>query len=235
MKNKMLKLKSALVSMVVVAGLAAPAWAEMPQTDTALVEQLTSQSSDETLSALAMYYDLHVSELEVQLMREQNTGAFLAARRAEGDGDTAEAKRQMDIFEATKAALAAARESNQALRQQLATMTDIAFDTDLAMAPDAPDALPAAPSGAPSDLLDLRNFAWGQVEQARKHLAEVRLQLLADQEEYDRTRKVKIGDSMRAMTKAEVAMSRAACDWRLIEAKIAVAVGKPVSAVLGEI
>jgi len=174
-----------------------------------------------------------LSELEVQLMREQNTGAFLAARRADGDGDAPEAKRQMDIFESTKAALATAREANQALRQKLAAMTDIAFDSDLAMAPDAPDALPAAFDGAPGDLLGLRNIAWGQVELARKHLVETRPQLLADQEEYDRTRNVKIGDSMRAMTKAEVAMSRAACDWRLIEAKIAVAVGKPLSGVLG--
>ncbi|HEY9163922.1 MAG TPA: hypothetical protein VIN57_04855, partial [Magnetovibrio sp.] len=99
MKNR--TLKGAVVFLAMMAGAASPAWADMPQTDTALVEQLSGKSSDETIQALALYYDLHVSEIEVQLMREQNTGAFLAARRAEGEGDMAEAKRQSEIFENT--------------------------------------------------------------------------------------------------------------------------------------
>lgn len=225
--------KGALVSMAIMAGAASPAWAEMPQTDAALVEQLAAKSADEVLGALALYYDLHVSEIEVQLMREQNTGAFLAARRAEGDGDAAEVKRQMDIFEGTKDALAVARQANQDLRQELASQTGLTFGDDLAVAPDAPDAMPGAAANAPADLLDARTAAWAGVEKARQHLSEVRLQLLDDQERYDKTRDVSIGDSMRAMTKAEVAMARAACDWRLIEAKIAAASGKSVGEVLG--
>lgn len=227
--------KGALVSLSMMAAMTSPAWAEMPQTDTALVEQLAAKSTDEVLGVLTLYYDLHVSEIEVQLMREQNTGAFLAARRAEGDGDTAEVKRQTDIFESTKDALDVARQTNQDLRQELASQTGLTFGDDLAVAPDAPDAMPDAPANAPADLLAARTAAWAGVEQARKHLSEVRLQLLEDQERYDKTRDVSIGNSMRAMTKAEVAMARAACDWRLIEAKIAAATGKSVGEVLGGI
>lgn len=222
---------AAIVSVGLVS--ASPAWAETPQTDTALIEQLVSQPADAVLTALERYYDLHVSELEVQLMRELNTGAFLSARRATGDGDTAEAKRQTDIFESTKEALAVARQNNQDLRQDLAGKTAISFADDLVMAPDVPGALPAAIAGTPAPMADARVVAWAAIEQARAHLHEVRLQLLEDQERYDKTRKVKIGDSMRAVTKAEVAMARAACDFRLVEARIAVALGKPLGGVLG--
>lgn len=229
--NRMLK--GTLVALGVVLGAHAPAWAETPQTDAAFVEQLGGRTTHDTLKALRMYYDLHVSEIEVQLMKEQNTGAFFAARRATGDGDAAEAQRQMEAFEGTKEALAKARQSNQDMRQTLAAVTGIDFADDLAMAPDAPDALPQAPAGAPADLLSARDAAWGQVEKARATWREVRLQLLEDQERYDKTRDVSIGDSMRAMTRAEVAMARAACDLRLIEAEIAAATGQPIAEVLG--
>ena len=228
--------KSALVSLgvllSVVVGLAFPAWAETPQTDVQFIQALGGQPTDKVLAALAVYYDLHVLEIGVQLTREQNTGAFFAARRAEGDGDNAEAQRQMDMFESTKAALADARKANQGLRQKLADMTGIAFADDLAVAPDVPDALPAAHADAPADLLTARAAAWAQVEAARQSWREMRLQLLEDQERYDKTREVKLGDSMRAMTRAEVAMARAACDFRLIEAKTAAATGQPLADVL---
>ncbi len=206
--------------------------AEMPQTDVQLVEALSAQPTDQVLAALEVYYDLHVSEIGVQLTKEQNTGAFFAARRAKGDGDAAEEKRQMAAFEGTKAALADAKQENQALRKTLADMTGMAFADDLYMAPEAPDALPGAQAGAPAQLLSARDAAWAAIEKARSHLMAVRLQLLEDQERYDKTRDVKIGDSMRAMTKAEVAMTKATCDLRLIEAKIAVATGQPLAGAL---
>lgn len=168
MMNRMVK--GAVVLVAMMAGAAAPAWADMPQTDTALVEQLSAKSSDEKLHALTLYYDLHVSEIEVQLMREQNTGAFLAARRAEGDGDVEEAKRQTEMFENTKDGLSVARQTNQDLRQELASQTGLTFGDDLVVAPDAPDALPAAPANAPAELLDARAAAWAGVEKARKDL-----------------------------------------------------------------
>lgn len=228
-------IKSALLSFGLVVGLGSPVWADTPQTDVAFVEQLSTKSPGEVLAALAIYYDLHVSEIGVQLTKEQNTGAFFAARRAKSDGDEAEVKRQMDVFEGTKAALAAARKANQALRKTLTSMTDIAFADDLVMAPDVPDALPVASSGVAADLLSARIQAWAKVEQARVHWREMRLQLLEDQDRYEKTRKVKIGNSMRAMTQAEIAMARAACDFRMIEAKIAVATGQSLALILSKL
>lgn len=220
-------------ALAVTAVCASPAWAETPQTDVAFIEQMGGASTDEVLDALALYYDLHVSELAVQLNREQNTGAFLAARRAENDGDTAEAQRQTAIFENTREALAKAREENMALRQELAVMTDLDFGGNLAMAPDAPFDKPAPVAGAPGDLAKALDDAWTKVEAARAALGEMRLKLLEVQERYDTHRDVSIGDAMRAMTKAEVDMARAATDFRLIEAKIAAVTGQPLAGVLG--
>jgi len=228
-------IKSALLSLGVMIGLGSPAWADTPQTDVAFVEQLSTKSPKEVLAALAIYYDLHVSEIGVQLTKEQNTGAFFAARRAKNDGDEAEAKRQMDVFEGTKAALAAARKANQDLRQTLTAETGISFADDLVMAPDVPDTFPVASAGISADLLSARTQAWANVEKARAHWREMRLQLLEDQDRYEKTRTVKIGNSMRAMTQAEIAMARAACDFRMIEAKTAVAIGKPLSVVFAEL
>lgn len=228
-------LKSALLSFSLVIGFGSSVWADTPQTDVAFVEQLSTKSPDEVLAALAMYYDLHVSELGVQLTKEQNTGAFFAARRATSDGDEAEAKRQMDVFEGTKAALAAARMANQVLRQTLTSMTGIAFAGDLVMAPDVPDILPISSAGISADLLSARTKAWASVEKARAHWRKMRLQLLEDQDRYEKTRKVKIGNSMRAMTQAEIAMARAACDFRMIEVEIAIATGQSLVVILSKL
>lgn len=228
-------IKNALLSFSLMVGFGSSVWADTPQTDVAFVEQLSTKSPNEVLSALAIYYDLHVSEIGVQLTKEQNTGAFFAARRAQGDGDEAESKRQMDVFEGTKAALAAARKANQDLRQTLTAETGIAFADDLVMAPDVPDVLPTASAGISADLLSTRIQAWTKVEQARAHWREMRLQLLEDQERYEKTRTVKIGNSMRAMTQAEVAMARAACDFRMIEAKIAAVKGQSLALILSKL
>ena len=228
-------IKSALLSLSLVIGLGSPVWAQTPQTDVVFVEQLATKSPKEVLAALAIYYDLHVSEIGVQLTKEQNTGAFFAARRAASDGDEAESKRQMDVFEGTKAALAEAKKANQDLRQTLTAETGISFADDLVMAPDVPDALPVASAGISADLLSARTQAWASVEKARAHWREMRLQLLEDQERYEKTRTVKIGNSMRAMTQAEVAMARAACDFRMIEAKIAVVTGQSLAAILSKL
>jgi len=224
--------KAAFVACGVALGVASPAWAETPQTDVAFLEQLSARPADEVLTVLALYYELHVSEIKTQSVREINTGAFLARQRAEKEGDTAEAARQATIFEGTSEALANARQTNMDLRQDLAEMAGISFADDLAMAPDAPDVLSPAPDGASAELLQARDAAWGNVEIARGQLRDMRMKLLADQEAYDKDHKVKIGASMRAMTDAEVAMARAACDLRLIEARIALAIGKPLKEAL---
>lgn len=224
--------KTAFVAFGVVLAAAFSAWAETPQTDVAFVEQLSAKPADDVLKALALYYELHVSEIKTQSVRELNTGAFLARQRAEKDGDTAEAARQATIFEGTSEALANARQGNQDLRRDLAEMTGIDFGDDLAMAPDAPDVLSPAPDGTPVDLLKARAAAWATVEIAHKQLREMRMKLLQDQEAYDKDHKVKIGEAMRLMTDAEVAMARAACDLRLIEARIALNIGKPLKEAL---
>lgn len=228
-------IKNTLLALSLMVGFGSPVWADTPQTDVAFVEQLSTKSSGEVLAALAIYYDLHVSEISVQLTKEQNTGAFFAARRAKNDGDEAEAKRQMDVFEGTKAALAASKKANQDLRQTLTSMTGIAFAGDLFVAPDVPDTLPTASSDVPADLLSARTKAWSKVEIARSDLREMRLQLLEDQDRYEKNRKVKIGNSMRAMTQAEIAMARAACDFRMIEVKTAIATGMPLLFVLANL
>lgn len=225
-------IKATVLAAAMSLGATLPAWAEMPQTDAQLIEAIGGEGSDKILEALASYYDLHVSEIAVQQTREHNVGAILAARRAEGDGDAVEAKRQMDIFESTKEALDDARANNTALRQELAVMTGIEFADDLVMAPDAPLEKPAF-TDAPADLAKALDDAWAKVEVARAHLQDVRLQLLEAQEEYDTNRQVPIGDAMRAMTKAEVEMTRASCDLRLAVAKIASATGRSIGETLG--
>lgn len=225
-------MKSVLLSCGLLFGATLPAQAETPQTDVAFVEQLAALPTQQVLNALTLYYDLHVSEIEVQSMREQNVGAFLAAARARDDGDMAEAQSQTEIFENTKDALDTQRQTNVDLRQTLSEVTGLDFGDDLAMAPDVPDVLPPAPDGVPDDLLKARAAAWGQVEQARTQLSQMRLKLLDDQAEYDRTRQVKLGDTMRAMTRAEATMARAACDLRLNEAKIAASIGWSLAEIL---
>lgn len=228
--------KTVIINAAVAAALAAapvaPAFAQMPQTDVAFVETLQGKGAEASLEALALYYDLHVSEIQVQLTRESNTGAFLAARRAEGDGDQAEVKRQMVIVDATKAELDAARQINTSLRQQLNVAVGADFGDDLVMAPDAPEQKPVF-SKAPADLAQALDAAWAKVEAARAHLKDVRLKLLKDQERYDKHRDVPIGDSMRDMTRAEVEMARAACDLRLAVANIAVKGAIPLKDALG--
>lgn len=211
-----------------------PAWAQMPQTDVQLVEAVQGQGSDKALSALEAYYDLHVSEVDVQLTREHNTGAFLAARRAESEGDTAEAARQMEVFEGTKAALADARSLNSSLRQKLAAMVGVDFADDLIMAPDAPFEKPVY-SDVSAELATALDDAWANVERARENLKDVRLSLLETQERYDIHRDVSIGDAMRAMTKAEVDMTRAACDLRMAVAKIAASAKQPIGGALSNL
>lgn len=229
-------MKSKTVAAVAVAlglGFAQPAWAEMPQTDVELLLQLGATDAAKALDALAVYYDLHVSEIVVQVNREQNTSVFLAARRAEEAGDKAEAERQNKLFQNTKAALDDARAANLKLRQELGLMTGLSFDTDLHMAPDAPDELPDAPAGAPADLLAKREAAWIKVEQARKILNEARLTLLDVQDKYNQTRKGPIGEAMGAVTEGELAVAKAIAEYRLVEARIAAALGKPLGEALG--
>lgn len=224
-------IKGALVALGVVVALASPALAQMPQTDTSLVKLLSGQSQDKVLTALEVYYDLHVSELDVQVHNELRTGAFFAVRRVQKAGADAVATAEKNLKKAG-AALNAIKEKNRALRARLLELTGIDFADSLVMTPDVPDELPAAASAAPAGLLSARGGAWGQVEKARATLRDVRLQLLEDQERYDKTRDVSIGNSMRAMTRAEIAMARAACDLRLNEAKIAAATGNSIAEVL---
>lgn len=204
--------------------------AEMPQTDVDLIAQMDGPSSDEILEALAVFYALHVSDLDVQLKHEENTGAFFAVRRATNSGGDVMAAE--DHARATRMAWDSAREDNVALRQELSIITGIEFPDTFSMAPDAPMDKPAAASGAPEDLLSARDAAWARVVETRDVWAETRMTLLEAQERYDAHRDVAIGDAMRAMTRAEVEATRAAADFRLIEAKIAAATGNDIAATL---
>lgn len=223
----------ALFACATLIGSSQSAWAQMPQTDVDLIAQMEDASTDDVLEALAVFYDLHVSDLDVQLKHEENTGAFFGIRNAQRDGG--DVKAAETHARDTRRAWDGVREQNVALRQELNMITGIDFPDSFAMAPDAPFEKPAAPEGAPADLKAERNAAWARVVETRDAWAETRMKLLEAQDRYDEHRDVAIGDAMRDMTRAEIAAVRAAADFRLIEAKIAAATGGDIAQVLSDL
>ena len=207
--------------------------AEMPQTDADLVKQMDGQASDKVLEALGHYYDLHVSELTVQNMNEQRTGAMFAVQRAKANGATAAKLAQLEQKSKDVSAKRNAEiERNQALRLKLEQISGIEFAETLVMAPDTPMDKPTAPANAPADLVTAQSESWTALQTALAAWREERLILLDAQQRYDETRDVPIGDHLRAMTRAEIALAKAVGDCRIVEAKIAAATGKSVSEML---
>ncbi len=225
----------ALVAVMMVASYGLPALAEMPQTDVDFVNQMGG-SDAEKLGALEIYYNLHVSELEVQIITEQNTGAFLGGRRAEREGDAAEAKRLLKMYEDTKAAKEKKIEENRHIRIKLSEVSKIEFAESFVMAPEAPETILAISSSAPENMkADVAN-AWTNVQAAKKSWKTARMNLLEGQEKYSaRVKGIRIGDLMRSVTAAEILLARAASDMRLVIARIAVAGGKPLAKTLSDL
>ncbi|MCK5165780.1 MAG: hypothetical protein KAQ66_00630, partial [Rhodospirillaceae bacterium] len=177
-KNHMLM---ALAAAMMVVSYDLPAIAEMPQTDVDFINQMGG-SDTEKLSALEIYYDLHVSELEVQMVIEQNTGAFLGGRRAEREGDATEAKRLLKMYEDTKAGKEKKSEENRQIRNKLGEVSKIEFAESLVMAPEAPKTILAISSYAPENMkADVAN-AWANVQAAKKSWKTARMNLLEGQE-----------------------------------------------------
>lgn len=207
--------------------------ADMPQTDADLVAQMDGATADKVIAALEVYYDLHVSELVVQNMNEQRTGAMFALQRATAGGKS---KQELAKLQQRSKEVAAERtrkiEENQNLRVKLESLSGIGFLNPLVMAPDAPMAMKAAPSGTSADLVQAQKDAWAVLEKAQAAWQEERLILLDAQQRYDETRDVPIGDHLRAMTRAEIALAEAVGACRLIEAKIAAAGGQSIADVL---
>jgi len=227
MEIRKIILATAIVSSMVFHGV--PALGEMPQTDVDFVNQMEGSDADKII-ALEEYYNLHVSELEVQLITEQNTGAFLGARRAEREGNKTEAKRLNDMFESTKASKAKIAEENRNIRNRLSDISKIEFSSNLVMAPEAPETLPSVPDGASENLKEKLLSSWHDMILARKNLNSARLDLLEGQEKYNNgVKNIRIGDLMRAVTMAEIAIARSAGDLRLIVARVAVASGQPLA------
>jgi len=216
--------------------LAAPqyAHAEMPQSDVDLVQQMGDVPAEKVLQALALYYDLHVSELQVQHMNEQRTGAMFAIQRAKA---SRKPHNVIAKLEQQAKDVAVGREArilvNKLIREDLSSLTGIDFSESLVMAPDAPTAMPRAPAGTPAALVTEQKAMWGAMKWAQDAWAHERMALLEAQQRYDDLRDVSIGDFMRAMTLAEAKYVRVIGAYRLIEAKIAVATGKPLAEVLG--
>lgn len=206
-------MKQVLIFLGLVMTLAAPwtARAEMPQTDVDLLAQLDTHTTPQKLQALEGYYALHVSELDVQMKIELRTGAFFALRGATESGDAAAISQAQLALDGAGATVETVQAENLKLRNQLSDLTGIDFDASLVMAPDAPDAAKDVPAEVASDVVKARN-AWKNA----------RLDLLDVQERYNQGEKVSIGDAMRAITKAEIGMARAAGSYRLAVAKIAV-------------
>lgn len=213
-----------------------PAHAEMPQTDVDLVKQMEGADSSKILQALSIYYDLHVSELTVQNMNEQRTGAMFAMMRARGSGANAGKLANLEKKSQLVAAKRKAQiKANRDLRIKLEEVSGIEFLDNLVMAPDAPMAQPSVPAGAPDDLVAAQSQAWKEFEVSHAAWQEERLILLDAQQRYDETRDVPIGDHLRAMTRAEIAYAKAIGACRLIAAKIAVATGQPLAEALGSL
>ena len=207
------------------------AQAETPQTDAAFVEMMKDVPAEKVMEALELYYQLHVSELNLQYMNEQRTGAFFAMRRAQqkGAGAIAKAEKRQKRVAAEREEVV---EGNQALRIKLEAVSGVEFLDDLVMIPDAPMTKPAAPVGAPADLIKAQTESWDALQAAQAKWQDERLVLLDAQERYDADRSVPIGDHLRAMTAAEMAYAKAVGECRLIEAKIAIATGKPIASAL---
>lgn len=224
-------IKNIMTSVAVMSSIAfycVSATAQMPQTDVDFVNQMNG-SDDEKITALGEYYNLHVSELEVQLITEQNTGAFLGSKRAEREGDMDEAKRLNDMYEGTKALKEKMVEENRQIRKRLGEISKIEFSSKLVMAPEGPDDMPKIPDGTPKNLSDAVNAAWSDLLIARKKWDFARMELLEGQEKYNNGEKnIHIGDLMRDVTSAEIALARSAGDLRLAVARMAVAAGKPI-------
>lgn len=218
-----------------VMALAAPqqARAEMPQTDVALVQQMGDAPADKVLQVLALYYDLHVSELLVQNMNERRTGAMFAIMRAK---EGQKPQNEIAKLEQQAKAVASEREAkvqmNQNLRNELSSLTGIDFSDSLVMTPDAPLAMPRPPANTPAVLVAAQKTAWDDLKVAQDAWAKERMSLLEAQQRYDESRDVSIGNFMRAMTLAEATYTKAIVTCRLIEAKIALDRGLSLSAVL---
>lgn len=227
--------KSIFIAFVFVASVfstslpAMPAMAEMPQTDVDFVNQMSGTDA-EKLNALGIYYDLHVSELEVQLITEQNTGAFLGGRRAEREGDKSEAKRLLEMYENTKDEKTRMENINSAIRIKLGDVSKIEFPASFIMAPEAPHSLPPIAAKAVGAMKAKIDVAWQSVLLARKSMKMARMDLLDGQDKYNAGKKgIHIGDLMRSVTTAEISLARSAADLRLLVASISVAGGQPLA------
>ena len=232
----MIKIKNhtlmALVAAMMVASYDLPALGEMPQTDVDFINQISGTDA-EKINALEIYYDLHVSELEVQMITEQNTGAFLGGRRAEREGDAVEAKRLLKMYENTKAAKEKEANKNRQIRKKLSSIYKIEFAESLVMAPEAPETISAISSYAPKNMKADVAKAWANVQAAKKSWKIARINLLEGQEKYSaRVKGVRIGDLMRSVTAAEILLARAAGDMRLVVARIAIATSQPLAKTL---
>jgi len=227
-------LASSCAAAALVCTLAFQAHAEMAQTDVALMQQMDAASNDKKLQALEVYYDLHVSDLVVQNMNERRTGAMFAVQRAKAANKAQNVIAKLDKkAQAVMSERAAKVEQNRALRVRLEEISGLDFSEPLVMAPDAPMDMPMASSAVAPDLAAAQKQAWAALLVAQDAWREERLILLDAQQRYDETRDVPIGDHLRAMTKAETAYAKAIGACRLIEARIAVATGKPLVDVLG--
>jgi|GEM_PF-1696993 len=234
LKQSFRTLASAAIGVALSAAIAFEAHAEMAQTDVALVQQMGEASSDKKLQALGLYYDLHVSELTVQNMNERRTGAMFAVMRAKGanKGPNVIAKLEKQAQQVMDERAAKVKE-NQNLRIELGNVSGLDFSDPLVMAPDVPMDTPVALANLSADLAAERKQAWDAFMTAHAAWQEERLILLDAQQRYDETRDVPIGDHLRAMTRAEITHAKAIGAFRLVEAKIAVATGKPLVEVLG--
>ena len=232
-KHRIRILASAASGAALATTVAFEALADMAQTDVALVQQMGEASNDKKLQALSVYYDLHVSELIVQNMNERRTGAMFAVQRAKAANKAPSAVAMLEKkAQEVMAERAAKVKENQQLRVVLGEISGLDFSDPLVMAPDAPLDMPTASSSVPADLVAAQKQAWTALLTAQNAWREERLTLLDAQQRYDETRDVPIGDHLRAMTKAETVYAKAIGACRLIEAKIAVATGKPLLEVL---
>ena len=205
-------MKQVLIALGLAFVLAAPlsARAEMPQTDVEFLAQIDTLTTPQKLQALQVYYDLHVSELDVQMKIELRTGSFFGLRRATNSGDAGAISQAQKNLDAAGATVDLVKAHNAKLRHQLSELTNIDFDASLVMAPDALDTAKDVPAHVADDLAKAR-VAWKAA----------RLDLLDVQERYNQGEKVAIGNALRAITKAEIGMAKAAGSYRLAVAKIA--------------
>jgi hypothetical protein len=206
------------------------------------------------LEGLAVYFDLHASELLLRSLYENHSSAYVRWNRAKkrqtmGREDPVKVAERLSHMEWTRLAYYRERSRNQQLRFRLETLTGSPFGDELVNPPKGPERAPpkidlealirAAKAGNHhirvlsremryriTTLWMSRGDSWQQVIAARAMDSFARKRLLQRQQLYQQDRVVSLGRVMIESTESESELVRAIGAFYLDNAGLAVLLGK---------